>query len=127
MSDEVEPIHRTCALQFLFAVNIMCIGFVYVSFFIQVAQLPFQAAKLPENIGPIWLYLLVLVIAQLEYFLWPFEQLNYLFRPHAEQILLIIDPDNMNRWTKLALIWGGIWSGIGFVLLSLYFVLDEID
>ena len=67
------------------------------------------------------------MIAQLEYFFWIFEQLNYLFRPHYEQILLIIDPDNMNRWTKLALIWGGIWSGVGFVLLSLYFILDEID
>ena len=126
-SDLDESIHRTCGMKFLFALNILSIGFVYISFFIQVAQLPFQAAKLPRSIGPGWIYLLVVVITQLEYFLWPFEQLNYLYRTHSDQILLIIDPDNMNRWTKLSLIWGGVWSGIGFVGLSLYFTLDQID
>ena len=96
--DKVEPIHRTGGLKFLFAFNILCIGFIYISFFVQVVQLPFQAQLVPEIAGPSWLYLTIVVIAQIEYFLWPFEQLNYLFRPHDEQILLIIDPDNMNRW-----------------------------
>ena len=33
----------------------------------------------------------------------------------------------MARWQKLSLIWGGIWSGIGFVGISLYFTINSID
>ena len=45
--------------------------------------------------------------------------MNYLFRPYAEQIKLIIDPDNLDRWQRLSMIWGGIWSGLGFMVLAI--------
>ena len=85
MSDEtvlVKPIHRSAELTFLFAVNVLCICYVYLAFFIQVVQLPFQAQKFPDFMGPSWLYLIIIIIAQVEYFLWPLEVLDYLFRSY---------------------------------------------
>ena len=114
-----EPIHRSNALQCLFYFNVMLAAYVYVSFFIQVIQLPFQAMLLPSVAGPGWLYLTVLVVIQIEYFQWPFEVMNYLFRPYDEQIKLIIDPANLDRWQRLSMIWGGIWSGLGFMVLAI--------
>ena len=81
--------------------------------------------KFPDSTGPGWLYILLAVIGEIEYFQWPLEVLDYLFRPYKEQILLIIDPANLNRWKKRSLTWGGIWSGIAFVAISLYFAVGE--
>ena len=99
MSETTEdPIHRGGTLTFLYSVNILCILYVYISFFIQVVELPFQAIKFPDIAGPGWLYLLLVVIAQIEYFMWPLEVLEYMFRTYADQIQLIVDPSNMDRW-----------------------------
>ena len=115
-----KPIHRSAGLTFLYAICVLSISFTYCAFFIQVVQLPFQAHKFPDFVGPGWLYLLLIVIAQIEYSLWPLEVLNYLFRTYETQILLIIDPNNLNRWKNNSMIWGGVWTGIGFVGFSLY-------
>ena len=58
-----ETIHQGGPLTFLFSVNIMCILYVYLAFFIQVVELPFQAIKFPDITGPGWLYLILIVLA----------------------------------------------------------------
>ena len=79
-----------------------------------------------ETWGPTWFYVIAALWLHAEYFLWPLEMSEYLYRPNDQKFHFVSDPINLSQWVEKSMIWGSITGGFAFVLVILYVSISEI-
>lgn len=80
---------------------------------------------MPRSWGPNWLYIFVLFAFQLEYYLWPLEISEYLFRADTDKVRILTHNDQLDEWKSRSKFWGGVFSGLTFVLASIFGTLTD--
>ena len=125
------PLHDNGGIETLYFICVLFSGLSYLSMFYQVYLIPFQVMKWEQAWGPKWFYVILILWLNVEYFLWPLEMSEYLYRPNAQKINFVTDQNQYDEWLQRSLIWGSITGGFGFILiiffLSLRNVPDYID
>jgi hypothetical protein len=74
-----------------------------------------------EKIGPSWLYMLAILLLELEYYVWPMEMAAFMFQSDFEKIRMLTYEDNIDKWHKKSRIWGSVFGGLaGLFIVVIY-------
>ena len=73
----------------LYFCSVLFSSFAYLMIFFQVVLIPYQVALMPSYWGPTWLYALVYLFLNMEYFLWPLEMTTFLMRPSEDKAYIV--------------------------------------
>ena len=127
----IADLHSTSTMDTLYFLNVIVSSTAYLTIFIEGVLMPFQASLMPKEWGPNWIYILLFFTLQLEYFLWPLEINNYLFKEDDDKVKILAyfskdsNKQNLERWADKSLVWGGVLAVASFISASVVGTLNE--
>ena len=122
---DVVELHTQSITENLYIFNVLFAYLSYTTVFAEAMIVPFQVMAMPKTWGPNWLYLLIAFAFQLEYYTWPLEISSYLFRTDEEKAMILTHNNQLEEWKSASTLWGGIFTGLTFVLASAFATLTD--